>query len=71
MRFIALSDLHQHHDPPIWHLGILLLNDRDAAKLGYRPTSRAQSPEQGSELTPLRGRTCGLRLSFYVCVVQR
>ena len=48
MRFIAQSDLHQHHDPPIWHLAIVLHDDRDSAKLRYHPTSRAQSVHMNS-----------------------
>ena len=43
MRFIALPDLHQHDDSPIWNLAIMLHGDRDAATLRYRPASRAQS----------------------------
>ena len=71
MRFTALSDLHQpHHDPPIWHLDILLHDDRYAATLRYRPASRAQWLEQSRDLTPVRGRPRSLRLSFYVCVGQ-
>ena len=52
--FIALSELHQHHDPLIWHLATLLHDDRDAAKLRYRPTSRAQSLDMNSYDTATR-----------------
>ena len=67
MRFTALSDLYQpHHDPPIWHLAILLHDDRDTATLRYHPASRVQWPEQSGERTPLLGRPYSLRLSVYV-----
>ena len=52
--FSALSDLHQHYDPSIWYLVTLLHNDRDAAKLRYRPTSRAESLHLNSYDTPTR-----------------
>ena len=55
MGFIALSDLHhQRHGPPILHLAILVRDDRDAAKLRYRPTSQAQSLQMNSYATATR-----------------
>ena len=55
MGFIALSDLHhQRHGPPILHLAILVRDDRDAAKLRYRHTSRVQSLHLNSYSTATR-----------------